>query len=383
MSALPLNIVLSLSANVYALRDQSITQFLADDGYLGCEGLFRVSDAKHFSGTTGGYLNPYLSGFGYIAEGEGSRQGEVLVVTRGTATASDWLTDFRAGYCRGARGHMVHIGFQRTWETFAAELRSFIHGKNPTHVHCVGHSLGGALATLNADFFAANRVSAVSLYTLGAPRVGTRSFAESVTNAVGAQNIYRLAHRADPVTMVPIYPFFHTPFNTPQYAIGNSIMPICPLQHKIGQYTANARGASWESIREAPGKIIIGAEIARWLEAVREGGGVTAFSAETLSMIGKALSWILQQALQASGLGVTYGLTALDYLGYMIERGTTLNRELEENLHTVLNAILRFIGQTAVVGASVTLVFARYVLELLFTTLQRMALNAMSSVRRD
>ncbi len=62
---------------VYDLRNKSVTEFLRT-GTLGCEGLFKVDDGSRFTGKSGGYAFRKLSGFGYMAEGEGVRQGEVL-----------------------------------------------------------------------------------------------------------------------------------------------------------------------------------------------------------------------------------------------------------------------------------------------------------------
>jgi pimeloyl-ACP methyl ester carboxylesterase len=219
---------------------------------LGCEGMFKVGDEARFTGKTGGHQYNRLSGFGYIAEGEGVHQGEVLIAIRGTSPtqARDWLTDARAGFCRGESGHPVHIGFQRTWESFAGDVRTFLRGKNPTRIHCVGHSLGGALATLCADYCAANRAGLVTLYTIGAPRTGMGGFANALTEKVGAENIYRISHAADPVTTVPIYPFCHVPYQTRNYVVGGTGLILNPWAHPMPSYTKAIGQASWSSLRD-------------------------------------------------------------------------------------------------------------------------------------
>jgi hypothetical protein len=347
---------------------------------LGCEGFCKITDSSRFSGITGGHLCKRLSGFGYIAEGEGVRKGEVLIAIRGTSPSSgrDWFTDFRAGFCRGDSGHSVHIGFQNTWNSFAEDIRSFIRGKTPTHIHCVGHSLGGALATLCADYCTANRVGQVSLYTFGAPRVGTQSFAQDLTDRIGAENMYRLTHVADPVAVVPIYPFFHAPYMTRQYVVGGVGLPINLLAHRMSNYAkAMGQASSWSSLTDRSTTVVVADEVKLWLATVAAGGGVTAFSVDSLAMIGKALGWVLQQAYQGGGLGLGYGLTALDHLGYMVERGTKFSSEIEAQIKTLMNAILRFIGRSAVTVGNLTLAFVRYVLELFYSTIQTMALQAL------
>ena len=129
--------------------------------------------------------------------------------------------------------------------------------------------------------------------------------------------------------------------------------------------------------------MVVADEVKRWLATVSAGGGVTAFSVDSLAMIGKALGWVLQQAYQGGGLGFGYGLTALDHMGYMVERGTKFNKEIEEQVKTLMNAILRFIGRSAVAMADLTLAFVRFVLELFYSTIQTMALQALRGTREE
>src|SRR5699024_9322989 len=113
-----------------------------------------------------------LSGFGYIAAGKGAHAGEVLVATRGTATRYDWLSNLNVAMQAGPGGTLVHAGFNEVWKSFAADVSAFLRGRNPSVVHCVGHSLGGALATLTADACSSAGIGELRLYTFGSPRVG-------------------------------------------------------------------------------------------------------------------------------------------------------------------------------------------------------------------
>ncbi len=73
------------------------------------------------------------------------------------------------------------------------------------NIHCVGHSLGGALATLAANWLKSfPEVNAkVHLYTFGAPRVGGKSFSMNATQRL--DSIFRCVNGADPVPKVPVY----------------------------------------------------------------------------------------------------------------------------------------------------------------------------------
>ena len=76
-------------------------------------------------------------------------------------------------------------------------------------MHFVGHSLGGALATLAANWLH-NKQSKrkINLYTFGAPRVGYASFADKTSNSL--HKVFRCVHAGDPVTHLPFWPFVHT-----------------------------------------------------------------------------------------------------------------------------------------------------------------------------
>jgi len=378
MNALSPQQVARISAYVYRLENNSVSKLYSIGETLGCEGMFKVSDDARFIGKTGGHLYNRLSGFGYIAEGEGVYQGEVLIAIRGTSPtqARDWLTDARAGFCRGESGHPVHIGFQSTWESFAGDVRAFLSGRNPSHIHCVGHSLGGALATLCADYCVANRAGLVTLYTIGAPRAGMEGFSNGLTEKMGAENIFRISHAADPVTTVPIFPFCHVPYQKRNYVVGGTGLILNPWAHTMPSYTKAIGQASWSSLQDRSSPIVAD-EVKRWLETVAAGGGITAFAADSLAMIGKVLGWILEQEYKNWGVECANYYTALDHLAHMIVRGAQFTKLAEEQLKTVMNAILRFIGRSAVTIAELTLAFVQYVLELFYGAIRTIAAQAL------
>ena len=97
----------------------------------------------------------------------------------------------------------------------AANIRDKITGC----VHIVGHSLGGALATLSADWIKAEYSLPVKLYTFGSPRVGLDNFSRAATSRI--DKIYRCTHGADPVTKVPLWPFSHAPYNGQEIRLDN------------------------------------------------------------------------------------------------------------------------------------------------------------------
>jgi len=73
----------------------------------------------------------------------------------------------------------------------------------------IGHSLGGALATI-ASFYYVNQNKyklEPILITFGQPRVGNELFAKYLTNNI--KQIYRVARANDPVTLIPLNKLYH------------------------------------------------------------------------------------------------------------------------------------------------------------------------------
>ncbi len=114
---------------------------------------------------------------------------------------------------------MVHTGFQTTFESFRKGLEAYLDRPEVLNgngvIHCVGHSLGGALATLVADWVKAKYNKTVYLYTFGCPRVGFKDFAIKASARV--DRVFRCVHGADPVAKVPVWPFCHVHINGHEY----------------------------------------------------------------------------------------------------------------------------------------------------------------------
>lgn len=389
MSTLTPDQAAAIARGVYFLRDQTVSESVAQRDILGSEGLFNVTDGSRFEGNSGGlYWCRVLSGFGYIAEGIGRHKGEILVATRGTAIAIDWLTNASVGLQRGPGGERVHVGFHETWKSFSADISHFLRGRNPTVIHCVGHSLGGALAALNADYFSSIRAGMVKLYTFGSPRAGTSMFAQSLDDRVGAENMFRTFHCADLVPMVPLFPFFHVPATNPGYQLGSGSRGLLSSgAHDMEKsYIAGVSRQSWTAMRNRDLGNDHKMNVQLWLEQVSAGSsGIVMGSTWALAMICKALTWLLDKAalLALSGIsaGLTAGLTALDYLAMMLGRGAELSIEISTYLSTIITAIFRFLGRSVIAGASLTLSFIRWVLDLLYHSVATVAGRALSLLR--
>ena len=157
---------------------------------------------------------------GYVAEVPGKEF--IVLVFRGTETWSNWMTNLRIAKLgingdTGVfpHGNMMHKGFWQAWTKVQAGIFGALtnwYDNHPNNINwpikIVGHSLGGALATVAAPMVRvawrrtkpAYAAIDVGLWTYGAPRVGNSVFANFVT-AQGGNS--RVTHGKDPVPMVP------------------------------------------------------------------------------------------------------------------------------------------------------------------------------------
>lgn len=381
MSTLSPSQAAAIASGVYSLRDApSAAARLSLDDPLNIEGLF--GNQSRFTGTSGALMFKPLTGFGYVAAGVGPFAGDLLIATRGTDILADWITDANIGVQFGPGGNLVHAGFHETWKSFAGAIREFLRGRNPTRIHCVGHSLGGALAKLNADFISANRIADVRLYTFGAPRAGADAFARQLTERVGRENIFRVSNPVDPVPMIPIFPFFHLPFGEMGLQISaTSKAPISFAGHKMtASYVPGVAGKSWEHLRvKAPDD----REIKGWLESAAQGsGGFVMGSAKLIDLIAHALTYLLKTAgkVIGGGVGLAFagGVTILDQIAWLLNQAAHASIEIGRGLTTLVGMIFKFLGRTVAQGTLITVAFLRWTLELLFSSLRAVAHRALA-----
>ncbi|XQF94232.1 lipase family protein (plasmid) [Pseudoalteromonas espejiana] len=140
-------------------------------------------------GVTGGFFSHLFNlstGFALVGHGLGDYQGDSVITIRGTNSLRDGLTDGHFGLSGGSNGSMVHAGFNKTFYSMKPALQEFVEAnikdKVTDCIHLVGHSLGGALATLSADWIRAEYSIPVKLYTFGSPRVGLENFSQAATS---------------------------------------------------------------------------------------------------------------------------------------------------------------------------------------------------------
>lgn len=160
------------------------------------------------------------STMGFVALGSGHKRNHALIAFRGSAfnPSAKWSAIRRDIYTDGAaalgtspKGWAVHGGFSKIFKNCLPEIQEiFRRLPNGIHtVHCVGHSMGGALATLAAEHFIDSDKTPY-LYSFGAPRVGLVPHTQYMKSKM-KDRIFRYYYYGDPVTWLPMWPFVHLP----------------------------------------------------------------------------------------------------------------------------------------------------------------------------
>ena len=236
--------------STYALR-LSDNMIDAAAGAAAARDDFAIVSGQRLTGATGIGPASRTTGFGYIAFGKsGPRQGECLLAIRGTekSSAHDWLTNTHMAGVQGPGGYTVHAGFWNLAAGILPQIQGGLRGRNPSLIHAVGHSLGGATATLIADALNRSHVADIKLYTFGAPRAGIENHASALTRNLGRHNIFRAYHHTDPVPMVPVFPYAHVPFEEDACLLHGCGTLISVDAHLMPTYLASVGNQTWPQL---------------------------------------------------------------------------------------------------------------------------------------
>ena len=338
-----------------------------------------------------------LSGFGFMAQLNGGRSKEIVIATRGTEQIFDVATDINALPARGPTGHLIHMGFGNTFKSYVQQMKEFIKQQNlgfkPTAIHCMGHSLGGALANLNAAACAELGFNA-HLYSVAAPRVGMVPYAEHLSKKMNPEHVHRVANEADVVTMVPCYPFVHAPYIHGTHLLDGGRLRVNPLKHMLDNGYVSMRTSSWKQLQSASqGRQL---PLENDLRLTRGGGNGyfetmahmhgAMFSGRLLKLINSAINDLMVRLGAQSLLSVnSYGtgaFTVLDQLSEMLARYAQSGLKRGKEMLGLLNAVMAYLGRAANSVVDATVATIRWVFGLLMQSVNTMAKMALDALAR-
>ena len=133
------------------------------------------------------------------------KTGNLVIWFRETNEFWDWVSNFRFFLRKAESGAgKVHTGFTDSLDHVYSKIRPYVKQiYSGNGITCVGHSRGGALATLMANRLAnsGEGYAPIEIYTFGSPRVGNKKF----VNALDQKSVthYRFVNNNDKVPRVP------------------------------------------------------------------------------------------------------------------------------------------------------------------------------------
>jgi triacylglycerol lipase len=336
-----------------------------------------------FSGTTGMGTS---SGFGYLLKCKKGDRRHVIIATRGTRPelgAPDLLTDLRAGMTSFGDYGPVHKGFKKTFDSVLLNLAQD-HGSvmDADVVHCVGHSLGGGVATLVAAHYARLGKS-VKLYTFGCPRVGAFQTYSAMHKALGKSNIYRTAHDLDPVSMIATFPYIHvnpSPRDAQNFTLPSPTGSLfSTANHDMSRYIDSVGfdpSATWGNAGSLAQQVDHdNAVLARWLLHTDNNPGWVRYAcAKTLGILFKLFSHVLR----ATSTAVILGLTAVDLMAEMIHNGLCKAAAFSQQVFQLLRYAATWAGITVQAGADFTVQIIGRILNIMMARLKAMAAHAIT-----
>lgn len=293
-------------------------------------------------------------GFGVCALGGASYKQDVFLIFRGSTSANnnaDWVSNGRIGLEFSRTGMPVHIGFNSIFCSMLSEIKNFLKANSERvgTVHCIGHSLGGAIATLASDWAKSNLRNPVKLYTFGAPRPAMSLFAMNLRRKLGRDAIHRVYHATDPVPMIPLFPFVHPPLPGYGHYISSSENILSADAHDMKKYVDSVDGMNWKNLERRPPAYSVESAIGQWLESKIHPDDN---SSKVWQWINSGLIYVLKKvagaALMTLQAGVTGAITLADKLAWLLRSGIDLAKSAGTLVKNLMRKIMRALGMKVV-----------------------------------
>ncbi|KEQ18438.1 hypothetical protein GZ78_13175 [Endozoicomonas numazuensis] len=375
-----------IASDVYLLTKLPTIEAACEELNRSFHGDLTFSESNLLKGKTGGpgYVK-VRTAFGFVLEGKKQLEGHTFVVFRGTEYLADWLSNGNITVGSSNHGKSVHQGFMKAFQSMLPQLRDYtVKLSNGSQVHCIGHSLGGALATIAAEWLAIEKGIRAKLYTFGSPRVGLDDFARGTTKRLGSENILRVWHKTDIVPCIPIWPFVHTPDSGRDYFLPSPGFFPGKKWHSMDNYIRSVGKKSWQTIYALREPQPTESDIQRWLADSK----ILSGTLPAIKWLQSALAYVVGKCLSA--IGSTYQLlqsshsTLMDSLAWILSRGVSLTEKLSGWVVHLMRKIAEFLGMHRHVKTEKPeKQVIRYLLERLSEKVNQMAKNVLSQTLAD
>lgn len=378
MKPLEPKIAARLADGVYGIKDDNnVARGIAARGVRGLNDIFDLGTATVAQGVSGVGRISKASGFALVLQGKGARQGEIAVVSRGTATGYDWLSNANVMTERGPSGYKVHAGFKNVFSSLEGAVSAALKGKNPSRIHCVGHSLGGAIANLAASKLAGEG-HGVSLYTFGAPRVGMQGMVDYLVSELKEKNIFRVYNPADVVPMIPVYPFLHAPSKKDGLCVKRGGGLFSLDAHYMSSYSPAVASLDWGAMEKASTSVPLHLTVDQWIDKAEEYVKIPG-SSIAMWALSHALKGLLDLASATGAIAYIAGATVVDLVASLLIKTVNLSQSFGDKVMRWVGLVMKFLGKATDVGKNITQAFLSWVLQLLMRPLIALAWRAIEN----
>lgn len=367
----------SLAKNVYDVSDAFfIKAFLKKYDFLS-DGLASLK------AEVGSRLINVRDGFGICIRGGKGYEKDLFFIFRGTTFSNygaDVITDLRLGVERSRTGLPVHIGFNHAFCSMIPEIEKFLATQQDATgtIHCVGHSLGGAVAALASDWLS-SKGKKVKLYTFGAPKPGLESFAEALTKRVRSENIFRVYHSTDVVPMVPVYPFAHSPTDHCGYQLPSGGF-VSFAAHKITGYEKSVGTSSWGKLKNMGERTAYEASIEHWLKSDKP---INPADPRTWEWLNAGLVWVLRRVVGGAAAylqgPIMSSLSLADKIAWILRKGIDLTLDAGIWVLNLMRKIMLALGMK--VAKTVAELTEQFMRSILLRLMRRMSDEAQRAIR--
>lgn len=372
----------NLANDIYALTRRATI----DDAILYLQSQYQDQIEFHESnllkGKTGGPgVIKVRTAFGFLLVGKDRYKGNAFVLIRGTQYLADWLTNLNVSLSRSPGGQPVHDGFNKAFLSMLPQIEPFIRGlPMGTQIHCVGHSLGGALATITAEWITKNTTRRPKLYTYGSPRVGLIGFSERCTKEIGEENIFRAYHRTDIVPCIPIWPFMHTPNTNKEYFLPSPGVIPWSTYHDMDLYIDSVDKKSWDELFAMRPAKRTDSGVEQWLKSK----AVIGQTITSIEWLNDAIIYVIKKCIELAGRAINFFsstyFTLMDNLAYILNKGIDLSKTISGWVLLLARKILQFLGMGKLVeAADLTRNFLRDLLLRLSSRVNEISKQALSN----
>ncbi len=338
--------------------------------------------AKQLKAKVGFRIINANDGFGICARGGVGYEKDLFIMFRGTTVknyGADIISDLRFGVETSKTGLPVHIGFNHAFCSMLPAIEDFVkaHADATGTVHVIGHSLGGAVAALAADWLSARRPKKVKLYSFGCPKPGLEFFANKLTTKLDAENIYRVYHSTDIVPMVPVYPFVHSPTTHCGYQLPSNWF-ISLSAHRMANYAKSVSGSSWKKLKKMGEQTADDNSIEHWLKSDKP---MNPADPKTWEWINAGLTWVLRKVIGGAAMvlqaPIMSSISLADKIAWTLHKGFDLSVDASGWVLSIMRKIMQALGMKVANAASeLTRQFMQIILRRLIDRMSREAVRA-------